>query len=407
MRGSGSSAIPARTVRLIGICSLVYFLDGLIHSILGPLAPDIARTLNLANEQLGAIFSANLAGQCIGLILLPLLGARVGQRPVVLIAVAGFGLAQGASALAETASALFFWRLLTGIFLGGCLPSCLAMVTAAAPERRRGFAIMVLFTGYGAGATVSGIVAAAFTGLGGWRSAMVAVGGVCMLAAVVAWAWLHEDAPGAAESGAEARPGPLRILSPRYLLGTLMLWSLFISMLTVSYCLNSWLPTLLVKVGRNAEFAALSVSIFSFGGIVAAIAIGLLIDRLGAMRTLITFLSAGAVLLYLLGQVLGTASAPTLIALLAACGFFVLGAYGGINVVLAGFYPPPLRAPGIGWAKSIGRAGTLLAPVLIGIALTAGIAETSIMSLFAVPAGLAIVSLLVVSVCMNRMQREP
>ncbi|HXS30954.1 MAG TPA: MFS transporter, partial [Steroidobacteraceae bacterium] len=147
-------------MRLIGICSLVYFLDGLIHSILGPLAPDIARTLNLANEQLGAIFSANLAGQCIGLILLPLLGARVGQRPVVLIAVAGFGLAQGASALAETASALFFWRLLTGIFLGGCLPSCLAMVTAAAPERRRGFAIMVLFTGYGAGATVSGIVAA-------------------------------------------------------------------------------------------------------------------------------------------------------------------------------------------------------------------------------------------------------
>ena len=262
MRGSGSSAIPARTVRLIGICSLVYFLDGLIHSILGPLAPDIARTLNLANEQLGAIFSANLAGQCIGLILLPLLGARVGQRPVVLIAVAGFGLAQGASALAETASALFFWRLLTGIFLGGCLPSCLAMVTAAAPERRRGFAIMVLFTGYGAGATVSGIVAAAFTGLGGWRSAMVAVGGVCILAAVVAWAWLHEDAPGAAESGAEARPGSLRILSPRYLLGTLMLWSLFISMLTVSYCLNSWLPTLLVKVGRNAEYAALSVSIF-------------------------------------------------------------------------------------------------------------------------------------------------
>ncbi len=389
---------------------MVYFLDGLIHSILGPLAPDIARNLNLADGQLGSIFSANLLGQCIGLILLPLLANRLGQRLVVLIAVAGFGLAQGASALAQTASALFAWRLLTGIFLGGCLPSCLALVTAAAPEKRRGFAIMVLFTGYGAGATVSGLVAAAFTGPGGWRMAMVVVAGACILAALAAWAWLHEDVDQPAGSGpgaeVQAGPGALRIFSPRYLPGTLMLWMLFVSMLTVSYCLNSWLPTLLVKVGRDAEFAALSVSIFSFGGIVAALGIGLLIDRLGVMRTLITFLSAGAALLYVVGQVLATASASTLMMLLAACGFFVLGAYGGVNVVLASYYPAPLRAVGIGWAKSIGRAGTLLAPVLIGVALTAGIAETSIMSLFAVPAFLAIASLLVIAACMTRIRGE-
>jgi MFS family permease len=315
--------------------------------------------------------------------------------------VAGFGLAQGASALAQDASALFAWRLLTGIFLGGCLPSCLALVTAAAPENRRGFAIMVLFTGYGAGATVSGLVAAAFSAPGGWRMAMVTVAGACILVAAAAWVWLREDVDRAAASGetpVAVVPGAaLGIFSPRYLPGTLMLWLLFVSMLTVSYCLNSWLPTLLVKVGRDADFAALSVSVFSFGGIAAALGIGLLIDRLGATRTLITFLSAGAVLLYLVGQMLGTASAPVLMALLAACGFFVLGAYGGVNVVLASYYPAPLRAVGIGWSKSIGRAGTLLAPVLIGVALTAGVAETSIMSLFAVPALLALASLIVIT----------
>ncbi|HYP81060.1 MAG TPA: MFS transporter [Steroidobacteraceae bacterium] len=384
---------------LIGICTLVYFLDGLIHSILGPLAPDIARNLSLTDAQLGPIFSANLAGQCIGLILLPLLASRVGQRLVVVIAVAGFGLAQGASALSESGGALVFWRLLTGFFLGGCLPSCLALVTAAAPEARRGFAIMVLFTGYGSGAAVAGLVAAAFIGSGGWRMAMVAVGCACILAAVAAWAWLHEESHQTAESGSPApvRSSPLLILAPRYVLGTLMLWLLFICMLTVSYCLNSWLPTLLVKVGRTAEFAALSVSIFSFGGIVAALGIGLLIDRLGAIRTLVTFVSAGAALLYLVGQVLATAQASTLLVLLAACGFCVLGAYGGVNVVLASFYPAPLRAVGIGWAKSIGRAGTLIAPILIGAALTAGIAETSIMSLFAIPALCAVASLLAIA----------
>ena len=85
--------------------------------------------------------------------------------------------------------------------------------------------------------------------------------------------------------------------------------------------------------------------------------------------------------------------------MLAACGFFVLGAYGGINVVLATYYPSALRAPGIGWSKSVGRIGTLIAPVLIGVALGAGIAETSIMSLFAVPALVAMASLIVIATC--------
>jgi hypothetical protein len=84
--------------------------------------------------------------------------------------------------------------------------------------------------------------------------------------------------------------------------------------------------------------------------------------------------------------------------LLVACGFFVLGAYGGINVVLATFYPARLRAIGIGWAKSASRFGTLIAPVLIGAGLSAGMTGTRVMSLFAVPALLAVLSLAVIVV---------
>jgi MFS family permease len=93
--------------------------------------------------------------------------------------------------------------------------------------------------------------------------------------------------------------------------------------------------------------------------------------------------------------------------LLAVCGFFVLGAYGGVNVVLATFYPASLRATGIGWTKSVGRIGTLLAPILIGAALSAGVPETSIMSLFAVPAMLAALALLVIAACSRRQNGSP
>jgi AAHS family 4-hydroxybenzoate transporter-like MFS transporter len=397
----------APILMLTGICALVYFLDGLIHSILGPLAPEMARSLHLSKAQLGPIFSANLIGQCIGLVVFPLISGRAGQRAVVLICLAGFGIAQSATALAEGATALFVWRMITGVFLGGCLPSCLALVAAAAPPRRRGLAIMMLFTGYGLGATVAGLVATAFTGIGGWRMAMVAVGGVCIVSAIFAWLQLQktpsrdsDTAPRPA--GATGKLNALLILSPRYVVGTLMLWLLFISMLTISYCLNSWLPTMLVEAGRSERFAAMSVSVFSFGGIVAALGVGVLIDRLGATRTLISFLTVSTVLLFSIGQVLASASAEMLMALLVACGFFILGAYGGINVVLASFYPDFLSAVGIGWTKSVGRIGTLVAPVLIGAGLSAGMAGTTIMSLFALPAGLAVVSLAVIAMCAKR-----
>jgi MFS family permease len=398
--------LTASNLVLIGICALIYLLDGLIHSILGPLAPDMARSLSLGNADLGPIFSANLLGQCIGLVVFPLFG-RIGQRAIVLVSLVGFGLGQAASALADNATQLIAWRLVTGLFLGGCLPSCLAIVTVVAPEARRGLAIMILFTGYGLGATLAGIVAAAFADAGGWRAAMVGVGVACLVTALIAWRWLEVPATrdDVADDASARKQGALGIVQARYLLGTLMLWLLFVSMLTISYCLNSWLPTLLVQVGRDQAFAALSVSVFSFGGIVAALGVGLLIDRFGAMRTLVSFIVLSAALLFAVGQLLASAPAALLMVLLAACGFFVLGAYGGVNVVLASFYPSDLRAHGIGWAKSVGRLGTVIAPVLIGWGLSAGITEASIMSLFAVPALVAAATLLVIAFASAGRQR--
>jgi len=395
-----------QSLTTICICALVYCLDGVVHSILGPLAPEISRTLGISNAELGPIFSANLIGQCGGLIIFPFLANRYGHRPVVIAAIVGFGLGQCASALADGGTSLFMWRLVTGVFLGGCLPSCLAVVTAVAPTKRRGFAVTMLFTGYGLGATVAGVLATGFAALGGWRLAMAAVGVLCLAAAALAWLWLQElktdTEEDAAEGKAARKAHPLEILSKRYVIGTLMLWTLFISMLTISYCLVSWLPVLLVEVGRDESFAGLSISIFSLGGIVAALGVGLLIDRLGALRVLITFLVIATIMLFAIGQVIASAPPGTLMVMLAVGGFFFLGAYGGVNVVLATYYPPSLRATGIGWTKSVGRVGTVLAPVLIGLGLTAGMAETTIMSLFAAPAFLAVMSLVVIGLARQR-----
>src|SRR6187399_50828 len=385
---------PPLATGTIAICTAIYLLDGLIHTILGPLAPDIARSLDLGKAELGPIFSSNLIGQCIGLVVFPAIAGRLGHRLTVTLAVLGFALGQSASALADSGTSLFAIRLVTGIFLGGCLPSCLAIVAEQAHPSRRGVSILVLFTGYGLGAAIAGAVGAGFADYGGWRAAMLAVGAVSFVAAGGAWLWLRDPPPRVeAAERPTGEPAALQILRPTYLVGTLMLWLLFVLMLTISYCLNSWLPIMLVEAGFDESFAALSITIFGFGGAIAALGVGLLIDRFGAMPVLIGFLGAAATTLLAAGQVMTPASRGTLTVLLGAAGFFSLGAYGGVNVVLAGFYPDPLRATGIGWAKSVGRLGTVIAPILIGLALSAGVPGPRVMSLFAIPAVLAALAL--------------
>ena len=399
VRHTRQPAISAATLVIVATCALVYFLDGLVHTIMGPLAPEFAPALGIGSAALGPIFSANLIGQCIGLVALPPVAARFGDRWTVGLTLAGFGIAQAATGLAGSGTDLFWMRLVTGIFLGGCLPSCLAMVTAAVPLQRRGLAVTALFTGYGFGAAMAGMAAVAFVGLGGWRMAMAAIGILCVGSAVVALVFLRDVVdPEASADDLQASANPLSLLSPVYRLGTLMLWLVFIAMLTISYCLSSWLPVLLVRMGYDPTFAAVALSIFSFGGIAAALCVGLMIDRFGAQRVIVACMLISAMLFLATGQIIGTSSPRVLQAMLALCGFFALGAYAGVNVILAGFYPYRLRSTGIGWAKSIGRIGTVAAPMLIGLQLQAGIAEATILGSFAVPAVIAAIALMAMKV---------
>jgi len=275
------------------------------------------------------------------------------------------------------------------------------MVASQTPLARRGMAISILFTGYGLGAIVAGLIASLFTGDGAWRQAMGLIGISCLGAAAIAWRWLPREHATEQTGQAAAEPSALAIFGPRYLVGTLMLWLIFIAMLTINYCLFSWLPTLLVDVGRDARFAALSVSVFATGGIVATLGVGLLIDRFGTQRVLVLFLVVAAITLFLVGQNLATATPGMLLTLLSVAGFCSLGAYTGVNVVLADFYPDALRAVGVGWTKSVSRIGTVVAPILIGLGLSAGVRETVIMSLFVIPAGVTLLAVLIIGAAMR------
>jgi len=124
--------------------------------------------------------------------------------------------------------------------------------------------------------------------------------------------------------------------------------------------------------------------------------VGLLIDRYGAIRILSLAYLLAAVLFFFDGRFINELGDMPLLILLATTGFFILGGYAGVNVVLVSYYPAELRGLGAGWAKSVGRVINISTPVLIGIALARGAAEQDLLSMFALPAGMVAAALLAI-----------
>jgi MFS transporter, AAHS family, 4-hydroxybenzoate transporter len=405
---------------VIVLCSAAYLLDGLTQHILGPLAPAIARTLDLSRPELGPVFSASYAGQAVGLIFISLLPARFGYRPVLVAAVASFGLLEIATGFADSRNHLIALRFLTGIGLGGALPLCLALISDIVPGQRRGLSLMLLMFAFGLGGFLAGVVAGGFLAGEAWRMALWLVGGASLAAAACALFWLPESPTyrSRRERGAGAGPqagqtkapsgSPWRIFGRDLLLGTLMLWLAFVGSLAVQSSVGSWLPTLLVDLGRSDRFAALSVSAFTLGGLIASPIVGLLIDRVGLVRVLVGAYLLAAPALFLAGRMLGDASEPVLLGVICLAGILFFGGYGGINVLMAAYFPAELRSVGIGWSKSVSRIGTIAAPVLLGLALAWGVSEQDVVSFASLPLLIVAGAIAVVGwVAKKRSRRDP
>lgn len=154
---------------------------------------------------------------------------------------------------------------------------------------------------------------------------------------------------------------------------------------------NDWTPTYLHEEGMSSDDAGLASSLFPLFGGFSVIAVGFLSDRMGrAGRALLIAggLAIGTLGLLALGFLNFTGQTPTIIALVAAIGFVLIGPYSLLaGAISLGFGGKKGSATAAGWIDGIGYIGGILSGHLIGsiaenqgwapafrvLALTAGI----------------------------------
>jgi len=387
--------------RVLILCALVTLIDGYDIQAMAAATPDLAADWHVPPGQLRWIITAALIGIAGSALFVSPLGDYFGRRTVLLGSFALVGVATLLAATAHTQPQLFAWRFLTGIGLGASLPNALALTAEFAPTRNRTALVALMACGISLGAALSGFAAPAVIGFGGWR-AIFATAGVL---AVLAWLPLfvlpeslrfmvarghdpnetgallerldaaHRHAQGDTYVMSERPAGKTSVgelLTPALAPATVLLWLVFFLNLGLLYLLSSWLPTLLHESGLPHDTAQRVAAMFQIGGVVGGFALAGLMQRWGPFIVLSVSYTLTAIALAVLGARAPDVTLTTL--LIVVMGNGVVGGQVALNVLSATLYPTTARATGVGWALGMGRFGGILAPLIAGQLMAAGIA---------------------------------
>ncbi len=378
----------------ISLCMAVAVLEGFDIQAMGVAAPRLAPEFGLGPDEMGWVFAINNIGMVLGAALGGWLADRVGRKPVLLGAVAMFGVFTLGVAFVPNFEALFAVRLLAGLGFGAALPNMMAIATElSAPARRASTAALVfcgLPIGGGSVALLTQVLPAALD----WRVLFIA-GGVLPALLVPALHWLLPETLIAAEREAPKDRAPIlkALFGETRAAPTLLLWLTFLPTLLILYLLLNWLPTLVVAKGLDRAIAPQASLAFNWASVAGALVLGRLVDRFGPRWPLT--LSYAALIVTLVA--LGASTDHTMILTLSGvAGFFLLGANYALYGVAPGYYPAAMRGTGSGASVAVGRVGSILGPAAAGMLLASGSSAMNVvqyMAPVAAVAGLAVCAL--------------
>jgi MFS transporter, AAHS family, 4-hydroxybenzoate transporter len=396
----------------MALCALVIVLDGFDTQSIGFLAPSMAETLRIPVKNFGPIFGAALFGLMISSMLIGPMADRWGRKWPIVICTLLFGTFAMLTARATTFSELRTFRFVTGLGLGGALSNVVALLSEYAPKRLVAVLVSILFCGMPAGALLGALVSWFMLPRWGWQSVFYAGGVLPFVLALLLIVILPESLRYLEISGKNQRRisqilgriSPdlanasfarvsqrdqrrkipvIHLFTEGRAAQTLLLWVPYFMNLLILYFIVSWQPALLRQSGMPARAGIAAIFLFSAGGITGSAVEGILINRWGVFAVLLAEFACSALLI---GSLAYSTLFPLTMLITLVLGFVVQAAQAGLNVIGATIYPTSIRSTGIGWALGIGRIGSIVGPVVVGLLLKLDWGPRQIFLAGAVPA---------------------
>ena len=390
-------------VRARVIVGAATFFDAFDVQAISVVLPVLAVQWHLRPNEVGLLISTGFLGQLAGALLFGWMGERLGRLKALSYSVALLALMSLACATARSYEALFVFRTIQGIAIGGEVPLAATYISELAAAHRRGRFFLLYEMLFGIGLAAAGLAGYWLVPRAGWQS-MFLLGALPALLALALRRLLPEsprwlaskgrlDEAGrvvqqmeeyAVRSGASLAPvSPVIDSAPKrtrarwtelfdrfYLPRTITVWILWFTCYFVAYGLTSWLPTLYRTVFKLDVATALRLGLVTnAAGLTGDLLVALNIDRLGRRKWFAMAFALASLPLFALWFV--GASRVRVVALCASLSYtFVASNALACYLYTPEIYPTRMRAIGTSIATAWLRAGSVAGPVLVGFMLT-------------------------------------
>jgi AAHS family benzoate transporter-like MFS transporter len=407
-------------------CAMVIIFDGYDLAVAGIALPSIMKEMGVDAAQAGFMVSSALFGMMFGNVIFGTLADRIGRRWVIAISIVIFSVFTAAAGLMSDPVSFSAMRFLAGLGIGGVMPCVIAQMSEYAPLRMRSTLVSIMFSGYSVGGILAALLGKALLESYGWSGVFIAAAAPVVLVPFFLMqmpesmsflvkngrfdelkrvlkkihpAYIPEADDEFAIAGKKSGSVPARgaVMAELFAEGraqsTFMFWVTCFMCLFMVYALSSWLTKLMSQAGYSLGSALTFVLVLNFGAMIGAGLGGWLADRFHIKYVLATMFTLAAIAITLLGYPLPT---PVLFILVGLTGATTIGTQIVNSAYCSQFYPSTCRTTGVGMMLGVGRAGAILAPILIGIIVSMALPMEQNFMAISIPAAIAVFSILLV-----------
>ncbi|HFK6199151.1 MFS transporter [Listeria monocytogenes] len=411
---------------VLAIGFFVIVFSGYELSVFGSIVPVVTKEWEISNTIIGFIGSSAMFGMMFGAIFLSFLADKVGLKKLLIVSIFIFNFFIILASFTSSGLMFGICRFMAGVGSGGATPIVISLLNEYSPKKSKAKMVAVAITGNQVGGMLAPLVALNVMPTLGWRPVLYFSFLPLILIPVFikiipeSALWLQrnnkteelnkilvkidsnyeeklEEIGNTIDDSIEKKPAKvsyLRLFTPRYFIGTVLITLMAICGLMTINGVNVWLPQVMASNGYELGPSLIFSIVLNLGTLIGTLIWAVTIDKIGYRVSLPIIYVIGSISLFGMGIRVNLIVLYLFVALI---GAFAFAAHSLLNTFIAQYYPSEIRTTGVGFANSTGRIGGMLGPIVGGMLLTANVSLTTWFFVFAIPGFVAAISLVIIN----------
>jgi len=378
---------------------------------------EVKSEFELNEAQSGFLASFALFGMLVGALFLGMISDHIGRKITLWFAITIFSISNGIIAFISCYWVFAVLRFVAGIGIGSLTPLCVSLLSEFSPKSKRTFLITFIITGMPLGQLLVVTSGIACLELFSWQFIyLLSFLGLAILPLISIY--LPESMKFYVannkidkittflKKATSFSPQPYysydinqinkekssiaTLFKKQYIRNSIALSLVFFCNMYVFYGVSTWLPALMSGQGHTIASSLAFLSVFLLGNVLMAPAIGYFVDKFGYKSLMGIFYVIMVTVIVLFSFQLVDYAQFVFVFLIGGC----IGV--GQNTALAitpRFYTISQRGTAIGTFSACSRAGSFIAPAVVGILLSNNWGINHVFLFFAIPAVIGLLAI--------------